>query len=913
MKITHYFLVALCGLAVACNTASVKSKYKIGFSQCTGADAWRKQMLTSMQGELLFHPDIEMVVEDAGGDNKKQVADIDRLLRSGIDLLIVSPNEADPVTPIVEEAFRKGIPIVILDRKINSSLYTAYVGANNYEIGKLAGSYVVNLLGGKGRIMEIWGLHGSTPAIERDRGFREILSGHPDIDIAMQVDGKWEIDTVKSRLAKKTQLPVKPDLVFAHNDVMAYGAYTDFKRRGTTDDIKFIGIDGLPGPGSGIQLVDDQILSATFLYPTGGEEAIQVSSRILHREPFEKENILHSTVIDSKNVRVMKLQTDKIMTQQRDIIRQQSMMNEQLSAYYSQRRFIYVLAVGLAVMILIGSAAIIAWRQKNEANLRLEAKTRETIEQRNKIELMAERAALASQEKLSFFTNISHEFRTPLTLIMGPIEELLAKCDDLKPYLKEDLKLINKNALRLLLLVNQLMDFRKIEERKMLLKATRQDLIGFLKDVMGSFDKVARSRKIEFKLYSSFDELDLWFDPDKLDKVIFNLFSNAFKFTHDNGKITVTVSHGDSDKTVAVFIEDNGIGMAAEHVAKAFDRFNTGENFSGTGLGLSLSKEFIDMHHGSLLLSSEKGKGSRFCIILRTGSEHLAAEEFASPEVKFARDRNFEKFVEDASLGSLDEEDGVVKEHTVLVIDDNAEMRAFIKSKLTPDFNVKEASDGTQGLKQAFATVPDVIICDIMLPGKSGFEVATQLKSDLRTSHIPIIILTAMSSMEQRITGVKTGADEYITKPFVFEYLLERTRALIANRQLLRDHYSHDLNIDSKMPTAGDLDRKFVNDFTATIEKNLGKSDLSVNEIAQELGMSRIQVYRKAKALLGHSVNEYLVNVRLKKAKYLLLNTSKTISEIAFDVGFSSSAYFSTIFKSKFSRSPKEYKASKLN
>jgi signal transduction histidine kinase/DNA-binding response OmpR family regulator len=727
------------------------------------------------------------------------------------------------------------------------------------------------------------------------------------------MDGSWEIDTVRRKLSKDYATLNQPNLVFAHNDVMAYGAYNKLTGDSRNKDMKFVGIDGLPGPGGGIQFVDDGILSATFLYPTGGEEAIQVASRILHRESFQKENELHSTVIDKKNVRVMKLQTDKILTQREDIIRLQSMMNEQLTAYYTQRRFIYILSLSLVIMISIGVAAIVAWRQKIEANLRLEAKTRETIEQRNEIELMAERAAQASQEKLSFFTNISHEFRTPLTLIMGPVDELLAKCDDLKPYLKEDLKLIQKNALRLLLLVNQLMDFRKIEERKMLLKAKEQDLVAFLKDVMGSFEKTAKSRRIEFKFKSSFDELNVWFDPDKLDKVIFNLLSNAFKFTHDNGKIHVTISHGDADKTVAIFIEDNGIGMSAEHVARAFDRFNTGENFSGTGLGLSLSKEFIDMHRGNLLLTSERGKGSRFCIILQTGIAHLRPDEFASPEVKFERDVNFERLIEEHSLGDINPEDTTIKEHTILIIDDNQEVRSFMRSKLLAEFNVIEAADGPQGLKQAFDTVPDVIICDVMLPGKSGFEVAGTLKSDLRTSHIPIIILTAMGSMEQKITGVKTGVDEYITKPFVFEYLIERIKALIVNRELLRDHYNHDVEIETKLPSPGNLDRKFVNDFIATIEKNHAKSDLSVNEIAHELGMSRIQVYRKAKALLGVSVNDYLVTVRLKKAKYLLLNTGKTVADIAFEVGFSSSAYFSTIFKSKFNRSPKDFKASKLS
>jgi len=914
IAVNIFYILALAGVLYSCNSNSSHKKYTIGFSQCTHADAWRKQMLISMQGELAFHPDIKLIFKDAAGDNTNQVKDIQDLIDARVDLLIVSPNEADPITPIVESAFIRGIPVIIVDRKINSSLYTAYVGADNYEIGKLAGTYISEALQGKGKIMEIWGLRGSTPAIERDRGFREVIAKFPEISIVSEINGDWEIDTVRQRLNKHIDIIPAVDLVYAHNDVMAYGAYSLFKKDPKNSAIKFVGIDGLPGPGNGIQFVDDGILSGTFLYPTGGEDAIRIAARILHQEPFEKENALHSIVIDAKNVRVMKLQADKISSQQRDIIRQQGLINEQLTKFYSQRRFIYILLIGLVIVVAIGGAAILAWRQKNEANLRLEAKTKETLEQKDKISDMAQKAELAAQEKLSFFTNISHEFKTPLTLIMGPIDELMMKCEDLKPYLKDDMKLIKKNAMRLLLLVNQLMDFRKIEDRKMLLRTIEADIVEFIKEVMSSFDKTAKARKIEFKLETTYDELRVWYDPDKLDKVIFNLLSNAFKFTHDKGKITITIARGDSERTIAIFIEDNGIGMLQEHVERAFDRFYTGESFGGTGLGLSLSKEFIDMHHGNLHLNSEKGKGTRFCIILPLGKDHLEFHEMASPGSEFKRIQNQVVLVDDISL-NLDKVnfDYSIKEHTILVIDDNLEMRAFIRNSLIAEYNIDEAVDGHAGIKRAFEIVPDLIICDVMLPGKDGFEVSKLLKTDLRTSHIPIILLTAAGSIEQRITGVKTGADEYVTKPFVFEYLNERIKALIKNRQVLKDHYSHDLNIDTQALTPGNLDKKFINDFTSTIERHLSNSSLSVNEIAHELGMSRIQVYRKVKAVLGFSVNDYLVSVRLKKAKHLLINSEKSIAEIAFEVGFSSPAYFSTIFKTKFQKSPKDFKTSKMN
>ena len=719
------------------------------------------------------------------------------------------------------------------------------------------------------------------------------------------------MDTAKLRMREAIKSLPPFDLVFAHNDVTAYGAHLVCKEALPANTIKFIGIDALPGPGAGIQLVDDGVLDATFMYPTGGEEAIRIASLILHEQPYEKENILHSTVIDSKNVRVMKLQTDKLMTQQKDIVRQQQKINEQIQTYYSQRILIYVLMGSLVIMIIVGAIAALSWREKNEINKRLEAKNNEIITQRNTIAEMAEKAEIATQEKLKFFTNISHEFKTPLTLIMGPIDELMSKGGDVKTAGKENLALIRKNAVRLLRLVNQLMDFRKIEDKKMMLKASETELISFLSDVMTAFEKVAEKRRIDFRIIHEMRQLYVWFDPDMLDKVIFNLLSNAFKFTNDKGRIHITVSTDSESKNAMILVEDNGVGMSPDLVRHAFDRFYTGESAGGTGIGLSLSKEFIELHHGDLILTSEKGNGTRFCITLPLGKNHLEEQQIVSPRIDWVRNPGYDTLNEDNHLTSEIHVSGdatVQKDFTVLIIDDNAELRGFLKSRLFTLYNIVEAQDGATGLRLAFDVVPDVIICDVMLPGKDGFEVTRELKGDLRTSHIPVIILTAKGSIEQKIAGVQTGADEYITKPFVFEYLNERIKALIRNREALKEHYSLDLNVDTTVNTPGSLDKKFVNDFTALIEKNISNPELNVNDIGRELGMSRVQIYRKVKALLGYSVNDYIINVRLKKAKNLLLSTDKSIGEIATDVGFSSATYFSTTFKSRFKLSPKEFK-----
>lgn len=897
-------------LMTSCNQRHMEKKYRIGFSQCTGGDAWRQQMILAMNGELAFHPDISLEYKDAENSSDRQIRDIEYFINQKVDLLIVSPNEAEPITPVVEKAFKSGIPVIVIDRRTSSSLYSAFIGANNYEIGKLSGGYVAELLKGKGSILEIWGLRGSSPAIDRHRGFAEILSQYPDIKVVKEIDGKWELDTAKRQLSRQFATIPNVDLVFAHNDIMAFGAHQIFNSRKPGNNVRFIGIDGLPGPAGGIQFVDDGILNATFLYPTGGEEAIRIANLILTGRPYEKENVLHSTVINAKNVRVMKLQTDKITTQQKDIVRQQNMINEQIQTYYSQRILIYILLVSLVVVIIVGAVALLSWREKNEVNRRLEAKTREITEQRNTIEAMAQKAELAIQEKLRFFTNISHEFKTPLTLIMGPIEELETKGVDGR-VAKENISLIKKNALRLLRLVNQLMDFKKIEEKKLVMRVSEMDIIQFTRETMAAFEAAAVKRKIDFQLTTEFKQLYAWFDPNMLDKVIFNLLSNAFKFTNDKGKILIDISIDKDNRNVLIMVEDNGVGMSREFTQHAFDRFHTEGSYGGTGLGLSLSKEFMEAHHGDLILSSERGKGTRFFIVLPLGKVHFDADEFLE-QPNWVRPSDFDMLAAESvkvisESSALEEQ----KDYTVLLIDDNAELRAFLKKRLENYYNVVESAEGVTGLHLANDIVPDVVICDVMLPGeKDGFQVARELKEDRRTSHIPIIILTAKGSIEQKIAGVQTGADEYITKPFIFEYLHERIKSLIRNRESLKEHYSLDLSIDPQSNTPGSLDKKFVNEFIAQIEKNISNPEFNVNDLGRELGMSRVQVYRKVKALLGFSVNDYIINVRLKKAKSLLLETNMSIADISSEVGFSSPTYFSTTFKSKINMSPKEFKLS---
>lgn len=895
------------------------NKYKIGFAQCTEGDAWRKAMRQEMERELSFYPDISLQIKDSKSSSELQVQQIREFIDQDVDLLIVSPNEAEPVSPIVEEAYEKGIPVIIVDRRTNSSLYTAYVGANNYEIGKLAGSYVADILNGKGNVMEISGLKGSTPAQHRHTGFMDALAQYEEIRIVSEVHGEWEKETAKARVPASYAESPGIDLVFAHNDVMALGAYEYLKSIDKADNLLFVGVDGIGGPGGGLQMVVDGALDATFLYPSGGDEIIRLAHKILNNEPYNKENILQSTVVDARNVHILKQQTNKILQQQENIERQQQKISEQNRLYHNQRLMLYVLLAGMVIIIVLGALTALALREKSELNRTLMAKNTEVISQRNEIAKMARKADKATEAQVKFFTNVSHEFRTPLTLILAPVEDLLKK--DIPAEVKKELVLVKKNANRLLRLVNQLMDFRKIENRKMKLQAAERDVLSFIREVTTSFHSLAAKREIIFKVYSKLIVLPLYFDADKLDKVLFNLLSNAFKFTPDGGAITVSVEVSDDFKNAVILVEDTGRGMSAQQQEQAFERFYSGETDSsmGTGLGLALSQEFVKLHRGSIEVVSEKWKGTRFIIMLPLGRDHLkeaelianAADTFATA---IAEALNREEEVDAPLPAEQLVEASRLKEYTLLLVEDNEELRQFLKERLQQDFTVIEAADGHLGLSMAFEAVPDLVVSDIMLPNKSGLELAASLKNDRRTSHIPLILLTARDALEQKIEGIQTGADLYITKPFSYSYLNEQIKGLIRTRELLKVHYSSEPPLDNtNLPAPKQLDRKFISEFVAVVEQNLSSPTLNANHIATSLGLSRVQVYRKVKALLGYSVNDYVINVRLKRAKHLLLHSELNISEIAYEVGFSSPAYFSTTFKNHFNQSPSEFKAAASN
>jgi len=435
-----------------------------------------------------------------------------------------------------------------------------------------------------------------------------------------------------------------------------------------------------------------------------------------------------------------------------------------------------------------------------------------------------------------------------------------------------------------------------------------------LEEIVEAFRETAGSRDIRFDLEADIREKEVWFDLQMVDKVLFNLLSNAFKFTPEGGSITVRLK--EEDKQVRIQVEDNGRGMSAEHAAHAFDRFYQGENYQtqGTGLGLSLSQELIHLHRGKISVESQKGRGTRFDIVLQKGKDHFEEDELSLPLTQDDTLRAQWLFVEeDEKEKNTGEVLASASDHepTLLLIEDHAELRQFLGEKLALEYQVYVAGDAESGIKLAETHIPDLIICDVMLPGLDGKTLTKAVKSSVKTAHIPIILLTAQSSIDQQIEGLQSGADLYLTKPFSLQFLKENIRNLIKNRELLRENFADPAISEQLNEKEGQeelsVDQRFVLEFKGLVAAHLGDSSFGVQDLCREIGLSRVQLYRKVKALMGCTITDYIKEMRLKRAEELLLKGELSISEIAYQVGFASPAYFSTAFKARYEVSPSEF------
>ena len=699
-------------------------KYVIGVSQCS-EDIWRNKLNDELQTGTYFHDGVELRFVSADDSDEKQIEQIHQFIKDGINLLIVAPNQEATVSPAIDEVYDMGIPVIVIDRKTNSKKFTAYIGADNFEMGRLMGEYIATRLNGKGRVMEIMGLKGSSPAIERHKGFSEALAGYPGITLVASLQGDWTeesaVKAIKDYQGDLSQI----DFVFGQNDRMALGASKALNNATT----KYCGIDGLPGEGNGIACVRDSILDASYIYPTHGDEVLQLAMNILEGKPFKKENPLMAAIVTKDNANVLLLQSEEMMNQS-DYLDQLHARSDAYLQQLDHQRIVLLLAIAFIILMLV--FIILVYRYYIQ-----------------KARIQEERTQM-EREQLDFYTQVSHELRTPLTLIEGPLEQL-SQTKEVKEAGAETkglFAILRRNTQQLTQLINKMLNVQST----------------------GNIDDMTASQQ----------------------------------------------------ETV--------------HVEKA-----------------------------------------------------------AEPEA--ASQENPEETA------------------TVLIVDDNADIRVYLRSILQDKYQINEAADGQQGLALANEIVPDLIVSDVMMPVMNGLEFCQRIKNGTATSHIPVILLTARALSHHQIEGYESGADAYITKPFSAEVLMARIGNLLKSRHQLKDLFGKVAGTegtDSVETPAEELipqnkkEDAFVTKFRDFVEKNLADSDLNVETIGAELGLSRVQLYRKVKALTGQSPVELLRTARLQKGRELLQTTDKNVSEVAYEVGFTAPSYFTKCFKDEFGISPSD-------
>ena len=721
------------------------SPYFVGISQCS-EDIWRyKQNKELEMGSYIFD-NINLELMSADDSDQLQIQQIQEFVDKKVNLLIVAPNSTNKVTEVLDKAYDRGIPIILFDRKTNSDKFTAFMGADNYNIGQTMGKLIAGHMKGAGTLVEITGLKGSSPAIERHNGFIDALKQYPGIRVISSELGDW---TEKSGEKAMEEVLLKYDghidCLFGHNDRLAIGARRVAMSHGI-NNIIYYGVDALPTPGGGIELVQKGILRATYIYPTQGIELMRLAKKILEGQSFERINLLQSAIVDKSNADLMLMQYKELERTNVDI----EMLKGKIDVYFSQvnvqRKVITFFTILVILVILLALLVYRSYLVKTRLNYQLKIVNNKLEERNTEQHKLYKQLEDMADARMVSFTNVGHQLRTPLTLISGPVEQL--KCDtSLKKEQRQLVDMMHRNLGNLLKLVDEILDFRKI----------------------------------------GIDE----------PKVI--------------GNDTLPIAPSTDDLVKYDLIDET-----------------------------------------------------------------------------------------------------TVEKPEVLVVDDNADIRELLKTILQDMYRVTLADNGEMGLKKAKMLVPDLIVSDVMMPVMDGLEMCRMIKNDSVTCHIPVLMLTARTLEEHRVEGYAHGADAYLTKPFSAQVLLARICNLLSTRKTLRKVFAENVadsssqvieNIDEQLQTS---DNTFIKRLRDTIQQNLSNSDFSVERIGEEIGMSRVQLYRKVKALTGMSPVELLRKSRVEKGRHLLKTTDLSISEIAYDTGFTSPSYFSKCFKDEFGMSPGE-------
>lgn len=871
------YVVFLTLVFSACSDNNVK-KYVIGVSQCS-EDIWRDKLNNELVMSTYQHDNVTLKFASANDNDRLQKQQIEQFIKEGVNLLIVSPNQIHTISSVIDKAYDAGIPVILFDRKTDSRKYTAFIGADNYEAGHEIGYFIGQQLEGKGNIAEICGLQASSPAIERNRGFMDALKSYPNVKVVARGYGDWIKESgVTAMDSILVQSKESFQYVFAQNDRMALGALQSIKKH-KVKGIKIVGIDALPVPGGGMENVRDGNLEASYIYPTRGDSVMQLALNILEKKPYKRDNYLKGALVTKANANVLLMQNEEMNKQTARLNALHGKVDTYLVQYNHQK--MYIVLFSIILLLLIGIMVYIY----------------RTILMKRRIEEEANKA------KLQFFTNISHELRTPLTLIADPVNYIIHD-DNLNSQQRSMLQIVQRNVLVLTQLVSEILDFRKVQNGKMELRLSDFNLVESMKQWIMLFSVSAQKKHITISMDAP-DTIMLRADQDKIERICYNLLSNALKYTSEGGEITLTAK--EENGRVMISVADNGCGISSDELPYIFDRFYQAKNAGrGTGIGLAIVKAFTELHHGEVSATSIEGKGSTFTI-------HIPVRQ--KGEVTNQPTEKIEQLVEPSSAEEVPNQarhiDELIQPYQtdkpeVLIIDDNIDIRTYLRSVLSEKYNVSEAADGKVGLELARKIVPDIVLSDIMMPVMDGLAFCQQLKTDKAISHIPVILLTARSLDEQRAEGYEHGADAYLSKPFSLRLLLSRIDNLIESRKKLNQTWSKGVEDDEIGNISNEIDKSFLKQLRKIIQENLANSDLSVEQIGDEIGLSRVQLYRKVKALTGYSPVEIVRKARLTRARHLLQTTERTVSEVAYAVGFSTPSYFSKCYKDEFGENPKK-------
>lgn len=896
----HLRNLCLLGLVISLlGSCDTEPTYRIGVS-LYHQFSWREKLANELEYASYQYDNVDLEIYSADNSAEKQAEQIDHFIRSGISLLIVSPIEDSRVVAAIERAYDGGIPVILVDNAMLTDKYTAYIGADNYDIGETIGRYVGHELGGRGRVVEIQGTKGNYSTEERHQGFSEALRQYPDIQLVASEYANWNDTMALQKTVEVLSRHNDVDLIFFHTDGMVNHTISRYANR-HSPPIKLVGIDALSKNPSGIESVKKGNLTASFVYPTRGDKVLETALQILHGEPYERTEILPTGLVDRENLETILQQHVEIDHLDNQIGTMRGMLNA-VSNQHRQQRVITILMAILAAALTFFSVTLYKTLQRNrrlkrhieDEYVKKEEQASLLLKSNEKLQQLNQQIEEDAQTKMNFFTNISHEIRTPLTLVAGPVESLL-KDDTLSAGQRQKLLMsADKNIHVLLDLVSEILDFRKVQNGMATLKVDRFDLAKALADWTGNFQPTAQEKRVALHLHCD-DKKPVWIEADrkKLTSVFVNLLANAFKYTPEQGSIDVVLTVDDVAGECCLKVRDSGTGISAQDLPRIFDAFYQSPTAQGgTGIGLSLAKSFIELHGGTITADSAIGIGTVFTI-------HLPLRQNSAATVDESETTGAAALQQPAD--DLNSDDALP---TVLIIDDNAEMRDYISHVLCNHYRVCQAANGQEGFEVAQAVVPDIVVCDVMMPVMDGLACCRLLKNTTATSHIPVLMLTARSLDEHYVEGYDNGADGYLTKPFTVQVLRSRIENLLGNRQMLRNLWTQGGTQELNAATVKPRESEFVRRFLDYIDEHLSDSDLSIEDLSEAMNLSRAQLYAKIKALTGRAPVEHLRSARLRRGRELLETTELSISEISYKVGFTAPSYFSKCFKDEYNISP---------